>query len=63
MGNGSFTTSGTQINIPAILGRANMNIRSYMVEDPEEGIDIGDEEQLQAVTIVQNRTSWGLSFQ
>jgi hypothetical protein len=36
---------GTQINIPAIPGTANKQIRGNMLDTLEEGIDTGDGEQ------------------
>lgn len=45
MGQGFFT-SVTQINIPAILGKANKEIQSDIVDAPEEGIDMGDLEKI-----------------
>jgi hypothetical protein len=55
MGKGSFTTINWVLNIPAIPGTANEEIRGDSV-DPGEGINIGDREQPQDVSMVKNKT-------
>ena len=52
----------TQITISGILGKANKEIRDYMVDTPGADIDMGDQVQSQAVPIVQTQDITGIEF-
>jgi hypothetical protein len=50
------------MNIPAIPGTSNEEIKCGMVDAPGEGIDIGDPETSQVVPMVQKQHITGIKF-
>ena len=53
---------GTQINIPAIPGTANEEIRGDMVSAPREVIDTSDGKESQAVPMIQKQDITGVKI-
>ena len=62
MGIDLLQQQSTQINITAIQRTANKDIRGHLVHAPGESIDMGDQEQPQAVSAVQTPNITGLEF-